>query len=105
MSCFLKARRTFMTSSSSSSTSRTFSVLSAISGFPLGFGPRYPESRTGNSARFDPRASVICFHDLLYNGQADACPFTLAGCVQPLEHHPDALVKARIDARAVVAHV
>src|SRR5687768_347203 len=98
------ARRTFMTSTSSSSTSRMFKTLSDIQSRSdyLDFGPEKLEACSLAYIRFNPHPAAFRFHDLLYDRQANSRSLYRIPCFQSLEYAEYPVVILRRDALAVV---
>src|SRR5688572_64658 len=102
---FAKARRTFITSTASSSTSRISRGFSdTVLRLSLGLGPRESERGAAAFPGLDPGPPALVFDDLAHDAQADARPFHDVPWFEGLEDHPDALVKLGGDAGAVVGH-
>src|SRR5687768_16026179 len=100
------ARRTFITSTSSSSTSRMFNTRSDIwsCSRDLHFRPEELESGPLSNLGLDPHPAAFRLDDLLHHRQADTGTLDLVARLERLEYAKYALMILRRDSLAVVAH-
>ena len=101
----LERARTFITSTSSSSTSRMFSSRSLAERswiVPWPSGPGEVEGAALPGVGLEPRAAAARLDELANDRQTDAGAFDLVARRERLEDLPDPLVELRRDARAVV---
>src|SRR5262245_10595089 len=107
MFAFWNARRTVMTSTSSSSTSRMFKTRSRSSTMmlsgPLG-GPPEQERRALVGTRLQPCPPTMCLDDLAHDREPDTSALDFVPALERLEQPPDLVVKFGCDSHAVVAH-
>src|SRR5829696_4026775 len=96
---FLKARWTFITSTSSSSTSKMFSVLIScmVVRSSLSFWPKEPKGGASTLRGLHPGSSPPALDDLLHHRQSDPRPLDAISRLQRLKNAPDLLVVRRID--------
>src|ERR1044071_851813 len=96
------ARRTVITSISSSSTSRMFSACSSTRCL-VGLGrPGELERRATAELGLDPRPATVAFGDLADYRQADAGALDFVAALEGLEQPPDLVGELGRDADAVV---